>query len=64
MKDKQMQDILAFAEKIGSAETTAFDKAVKRNWLDAEGAVTEEGTRLLEELDAQKTTRTVFRGNF
>jgi hypothetical protein len=64
MKDQQVQDILAFADKIGGAETTAFQKAVKRNWLDAEGAVTADGARLLDELDAQKATRTVFRGNF
>ena len=64
MKEQQVQEILAFAEKIGRDGATPLEKAVRRNWLDRNGDVTADGARLLDELDAQKTTRTVFRGNF
>ncbi len=56
--------ILTFARHIGRAEQPPEAIARRRNWLCAEGNVTEDGLALVDALRDQSATRTVFRGNF
>lgn len=57
--------ILAFAAQVGRGQTQPAEEVAKRrNWLSAEGEVTEDGRALVAALDDQGSTRTVFRGNF
>jgi ABC-type sugar transport system ATPase subunit len=57
--------ILAFAGHVGHGQPENAEAiARRRNWIDAQGAVTHEGEELLQALGEQSRTRTVFRGNF
>jgi hypothetical protein len=57
--------ILAFAGHVGRGHPENAEAiARRRNWIDAQGGVTDEGQELLEALGDQTETRTVFRGNF
>ncbi len=57
------QRILAFSAHIGRPGDPA-GVARRRAWIDADGAPTIAGRELVEALEDQSTTRTVFRGNF
>jgi hypothetical protein len=54
--------IVAFAAQIGGSEREAEEKAIRRGWLDAEGAPTQDGLAMLREFGDQRRVRTVFRG--
>lgn len=55
--------ILAFAKQLDgeTATQSEFEIARARNWLDADGNPTAEGEALIEALDEQDKTRSVFR---
>jgi len=61
--DDARTKILSFAAHIGRRHTAAEATALRRNWLSPSGDVTPDGTALIEALDDQSATRTVFRGN-
>ncbi|MEE4117812.1 MAG: hypothetical protein V2I65_02230 [Paracoccaceae bacterium] len=54
--------ILAFARHCGSEEDEAEAFARHRGWIDADGTPRQEGRDLIEALDEQEATRSVFRG--
>lgn len=54
--------ILGVAEQMGQPDTPATQTATTRGWLDKDGAPTDQGRQMLEDLDAQQGTRSVFRG--
>lgn len=59
--DETIARIVAFARHCGNEESTPEAVARRRGWLDEAGAPTEEGAALLDALDEQEATRTVFR---
>lgn len=62
-QDEIRSKILSFAAHIGNNSTPAETTAQRRNWIRSDGSVTEDGTALVDALDDQSATRTVFRGN-
>jgi len=54
--------ILAFAQHLGRGwDTGAEHEARSRRWIDDQGHPTDDGLALLNALEDQRTTRTVFR---
>lgn len=55
--------LLRFASQLATdqGEASARAVAVDRNWIDASGRVTRDGAQLVEALDGQMGTRSVFR---
>lgn len=64
MKDDRRERIIEFAKQVGEPGKDGLDIAKSRNWLTADGGVTDEGQRLLDGLDDEKEGRTVLRGNY
>lgn len=55
-------DILhAVSIVLGGSLEEVTEKAIKRGWLDAEGAPTESGAEMIRALHDQDGTRSVFR---
>jgi hypothetical protein len=61
MTDPIAARIIAFARHCGAAGTDPDATARRRGWLDGAGRPTDEGHALIEALDEQEATRTVFR---
>lgn len=62
MTEENTRDrIVAFAKQCGAESRDAEDVALRRGWLDADGNPTADGEALIEALDEQEATRTVFR---
>lgn len=53
--------ILAFARHCGEGDSAPQDTARRRGWLDPAGRPTDEGAALIEALESQDATRSVFR---
>lgn len=62
-QERLTERILAFAQFF-ARDGTAEDVARLRRWLDADGRPTEEGAKLVRELDAQGGTRSIYRSGF
>jgi hypothetical protein len=56
--------ILAFAHHCGAESSSAETVARRRGWIAEDGAPTDEGRELVEALDGQSATRSVFRTVF
>ncbi|RBI82865.1 hypothetical protein DRV85_17715 [Rhodosalinus halophilus] len=59
--DSLASRILAFARHCGEGDGAPGDTARLRGWLDAAGRPTDEGAALIEALESQDATRSVFR---
>lgn len=53
--------ILAFALHCGEASEDGRDTAIRNGWIDEAGIPTQEGRALIDALDAQRATRSVYR---
>jgi hypothetical protein len=53
--------IIAFARHCGPESEGPERFAMRRGWIDRQGAPTEEGRALIAALDGQDATRSVFR---
>ena len=54
--------VLSFARQLGESKDKGAEAVAKeRGWLDEDGKVTGEGYKLIESLDGQGGTRSVFR---
>jgi hypothetical protein len=57
--------IIGFAAHMGRIGHQSPEAVARgRNWIGANGDVTEDGRALIAALDDQQETRSVFRGNF
>ena len=59
--EENVARIVAFARHCGGEDRAPEAVARRRGWLDDHNVPTAEGARLLDALDEQEATRTVFR---
>ena len=64
MKNAPLEEILTLARQVGQPDSDPMETARSRDWIDANGEITDEGKRLLEALDDEKESHTVLRGNY